>query len=136
MGYIPKSCTSECTTDAQQLHTNNNVNNDNNVNNKERDTPLSPQSKKQKAFIPPTLKEVQDYCQERGNRVDPEAFVDFYTGKGWMVGKNKMKDWKAAVRTWERRTKEEKQKDPRNRFHNCESHGYDYEDILRQMGGI
>ena len=55
-----------------------------------------------KRFAPPTVEEVAAYCQERGNNVNPEAFVDFYTSKGWMVGKNKMKDWKAAVRTWER----------------------------------
>jgi len=54
-----------------------------------------------KPFIPPTVEEVRAYCTERGNSVDPEAFVDFYASKGWMIGKNKMKDWKAAVRTWE-----------------------------------
>ena len=55
-----------------------------------------------KVFIPPTVEEVRAYCEERGNNVDPEAFVDFYMSKGWMINKNKMKDWKAAVRTWER----------------------------------
>lgn len=54
-----------------------------------------------KVFSPPTVEEVRAYCTERGNSVDPEAFVDFYASKGWMIGKNKMKDWKAAVRTWE-----------------------------------
>lgn len=53
-------------------------------------------------FIPPTVEEVAAYCKERNNRVDASRFVDFYTTKGWMVGKNKMKDWKSAVRTWER----------------------------------
>ena len=53
-------------------------------------------------FAPPTLEEVRAYCMERGNGVDPQKFVDFYESKGWMIGKNKMKDWKAAVRTWER----------------------------------
>lgn len=55
-------------------------------------------------FTPPSLEEVRDYCRERGNQVDPGKFIDFYESKGWMVGKNKMKDWKAAVRTWERTT--------------------------------
>lgn len=64
-------------------------------------TPLSGGTKA-KRFIPPTVDEVAAYCQERGNGLDPEAFVDFYASKGWMVGKNPMKDWKAAVRTWER----------------------------------
>lgn len=54
-------------------------------------------------FVPPSLGEVKAYCLERGNRVDAQRFVDFYSAKGWMVGKNKMKDWKAAVRTWEGR---------------------------------
>lgn len=53
-------------------------------------------------FTPPTLAEVKAYCKERGNNVDPERFIDFYESKGWMIGKNKMKDWKAAVRTWEK----------------------------------
>lgn len=61
-----------------------------------------PGEKKQTRFTPPTVEEVRAYCRERGNSVNPETFVDFYTGKGWMVGKNKMKDWKAAVRTWEK----------------------------------
>lgn len=64
-------------------------------------TPLSGGTKA-KRFIPPTVDEVAAYCQERGNGLDPETFVDFYASKGWMVGKNPMKDWKAAVRTWER----------------------------------
>ena len=53
-------------------------------------------------FIPPTLEQVQAYCLERNNLVDPNKWFDFYQAKGWMVGKNKMKDWKAAVRTWEK----------------------------------
>ena len=53
-------------------------------------------------FTPPTLEEVNNYCLERKNNVDPQAFIDFYSSKGWMIGKNKMKDWKACVRTWER----------------------------------
>lgn len=53
-------------------------------------------------FTPPTVDEVREYCRERGNTVDAERFVDFYAAKGWMVGKNRMKDWKAAVRTWEK----------------------------------
>ena len=54
-------------------------------------------------FTPPTVEEVTAYCKERGNKVDAEQFIAFYTSKGWMVGKNKMKDWKACIRTWERR---------------------------------
>lgn len=61
--------------------------------------------KKSSKFIPPTLEEVQAYCYERNNNVDAEKWFNFYQSKGWMVGKNKMKDWKAAVRTWERENK-------------------------------
>lgn len=53
-------------------------------------------------FVPPTLEQVQEYCRERHNNVDAERFIDFYESKGWMVGKNKMKSWKACVRTWEK----------------------------------
>ena len=58
--------------------------------------------KERSIFIPPTADQVKEYCLERGNSVDPNRFVDFYTAKGWIVGKSKMKDWKAAVRTWEK----------------------------------
>lgn len=61
----------------------------------------------QKNFVPPSVEEVSTYCLSRCNDVDPERFVDFYSAKGWMVGKNKMKDWKACVRTWEQRQKGE-----------------------------
>ena len=52
-------------------------------------------------FIPPAISEVKEYCEKRKNGISPEQFVNFYQSKGWMIGKNKMKDWKAAVRTWE-----------------------------------
>ena len=57
---------------------------------------------KRKRFIPPTVEEVTEYCNERNNNVDPQRFVDYYEANGWMRGKNKIKDWKACVRTWER----------------------------------
>ena len=60
-----------------------------------------------KQFLPPTLDQVQGYCRERNNTIDANAFIDFYSSKGWFVGKNKMKDWKAAVRTWENSRKQE-----------------------------
>ena len=53
-------------------------------------------------FSPPTIDEVRAYCAERGNSVDAQRFVDYYTANGWRVGRNPMKDWKATVRTWER----------------------------------
>ena len=54
-------------------------------------------------FIIPTIEEIKSYCRERNNQVDPQSFLDHYTSNGWMVGKNKMKDWKASARTWEKR---------------------------------
>ena len=51
-------------------------------------------------FIPPSVEEVREFCQEKNHSIDPEKFVDYYTSNGWMVGRNKMKDWKAAVRSW------------------------------------
>lgn len=53
-------------------------------------------------FVKPDVTEVRAYCVERGNRVDAQKFVDYYESNGWRVGRNPMKDWKAAVRTWER----------------------------------
>lgn len=61
-----------------------------------------PHSPKRKTFTKPTIDEIQDYCIERNNNVNAEHFFDHYESNGWKVGKNSMKDWKAAVRTWER----------------------------------
>ena len=58
---------------------------------------------KNKYFKKPSVFEIEFYCEEKGYKIDAEAFYDFYQSKNWMVGKNKMKDWKAAVRTWQRR---------------------------------
>lgn len=60
-------------------------------------------------FIPPSVEEVREYCQERNNSVDPERFVDYYNSNGWKVGRNKMKDWKSAVHTWEKSEYNKKQ---------------------------
>ena len=59
--------------------------------------------KKNTKFQKPSIEEIRLYCQERNNSVDPEKFFNFYESKGWVVGKSPMKDWKAAVRTWEQR---------------------------------
>lgn len=73
---------------------------------KEKDTLKGIQKEKpeNKKFIKPTLAEVQVYCRERQNNVDAERWLDYYEANGWKVGKNPMKDWRAAVRTWERGT--------------------------------
>jgi hypothetical protein len=53
-------------------------------------------------FQKPTLEEVTAYCKERQNQVDPQLWIDHYSSNGWKVGRNPMKDWRAAVRTWEK----------------------------------
>ena len=60
-------------------------------------------------FKKPSLEEVKEYCLERNNGIDAEQFIDFYESKGWLVGKTKMKDWKACIRTWERNHKPTKE---------------------------
>tara|TARA_R100001369_G_scaffold4604_1_gene13165 strand:- start:1324 stop:1944 length:621 start_codon:yes stop_codon:yes gene_type:complete len=63
-----------------------------------------------KYFTIPTISEVENYCIERKNTIEAESFINFYDSKGWMVGKNKMKDWRACVRTWEMRDKKKPMK--------------------------
>ena len=69
---------------------------------------------KLKRFIPPEISEVQEYCLERKNNIDAETFVDFYSASNWMRGKNKVKDWKACVRTWEKNRRESSYSSPAN----------------------
>jgi hypothetical protein len=63
----------------------------------------SPSGIRKKVFAPPTVEEVKEYVAEKQLRVDPERFVSFYASKNWYVGKNKMVDWKAAIRVWSSR---------------------------------
>ena len=62
-------------------------------------------NKENKRFAPPSLEEVSEYCKERNNGIDAQHFIDFYASKGWKVGNQTMKDWKACVRTWEQRNR-------------------------------
>lgn len=68
-----------------------------------KDTLLKESTEKRERFSPPSIEDVTAYCKERGNRVSAQTFIDFYTAKGWRVGNNPMKDWRAAIRTWEQR---------------------------------
>jgi hypothetical protein len=68
------------------------------------------------AFKPPTVEEIAEYCKERNNDIDPQAFFDFYAGSNWFRGKTKIKDWKACVRTWERRDRESPPKEKRKSY--------------------
>jgi len=62
----------------------------------------SSSTRTKKRFTKPTVEEIKAYCDERKNKVSPQRFFDYYESKGWVVGKSPMKDWKAAVRTWEK----------------------------------
>ena len=73
-------------------------------NNKNNNKNLNKEITKEKR---PAFADVKSYCEQRNNGIDPQAFIDFYEARGWMVGKAPMKDWKAAIRTWENRRKEE-----------------------------
>ncbi|MBQ7030797.1 MAG: hypothetical protein IJN13_00300 [Bacilli bacterium] len=89
--FIDQQLNNNWTITKHPVNTNNNINNVNNeINNKN------------KKFMKPTIDEIKQYCTERNSNIDVYNFYDFYESKDWMVGKNKMKDWKACVRTWER----------------------------------
>ena len=90
----------------------------------------SAKADKKKIFTPPTVEEVRNYCHERANKVDAQSFVDFYSSKGWMIGKNRMKDWKAAVRTWERNNKGSPQA---NQFNQFPQRDYNFDDLEKQL---
>lgn len=86
--------------------------------------------------MPPTVDEVRDYCTEKNYSVDPERFVDFYESKGWMVGKTKMKDWKASVRLWERGNQKSDQAaatKKTNSFNDFQQRTYDYESLEKTL---
>ena len=107
------------------------------------------EKEQKKKFVKPSVDEVRAYCTERGNGIDPESFVDFYESKGWKVGNNPMKDWKAAVRTWEKR---ESKVEPRpankasptsdipktvyDKIHNYPERQRDYKALAKEIWGI
>ena len=95
-----------------------NVNVNENVNGNVND--IGEKETPKKRFVPPTIEEVREYCRERGNRVSPERFVAFYSAKNWFIGKNKMKDWKQAIITWELNDK----KEDKSRFGNMQQNHY------------
>ena len=74
------------------------------------ETPLTKEDKRQR-FVPPTVEEVKAYCEERGNGIDAERFIDYYQARGWVIARGvKMIDWRACVRVWEKSPKDEKPK--------------------------
>lgn len=112
--------------------------NDNDLDNDLKENTLK--GVKEKRFEPPTQEEVAAYCLEKGYPVDAERFIDFYEAKGWMIGKNKMKDWKAAVRNWARSQRQESTAEVRkektaapNRFRNFQERDYDFDALQKAL---
>ena len=92
-----------------QSYSNNTDNDNDNDNDNENDSienakasPSAP-THKRKRFVKPSLSEIEEYCMSRSNGIDATKFFDFYESKGWKVGNQPMKDWRACVRTWERK---------------------------------
>lgn len=115
-----------------------NVNDNDNVNVLKKKGTIVP--KENPRFEPPSVENVMEYCREKGYKnVDADRFVDFYASKGWFVGKSKMKDWKAAVRNWERQESEGKNKPvprtgekPKNQFQQFPQREIDYDALVMQ----
>lgn len=91
-----------------------------NTNESNTEKSITNKSSIKEKFKKPSVEEVKAYCQERKNKVDPERFVDYYTAKGWKIGKQPMKDWKAAVRTWEKNNFENAKPEPEPQENNPE----------------
>ena len=83
----------------------------------------NPPKPKTTKFVKPTVEEIKAYCQERNNNIDPQYFFDYYEGKGWLIGKTPMKDWKAAVRTWEKNNFNHPQQPQRKNWSNYVGEG-------------
>lgn len=91
-----------------------------------------------KRFVPPSLEEVTAYCRERQNQVDPQRWIDHYTANGWRVGANSMKDWRAAVRTWEKSERpqpaQQPPANPETVWAALRKNGIDIEAVKRDVG--
>ena len=98
----------------------------------ELDTKANKSPTKAKRFVKPTINEIQDYCIERNNNVNAEHFFDYYESNGWKVGKNSMKDWKAAVRTWER----SEYRKPTQKKNSKQDAINDLRDLMNEYGGV
>lgn len=103
MSYTPVQ---NCTTPGCKNELENNTVKNNTVNistAREKKTTADKPHERKGQFIKPSLEDVTAYCEERNNGIDPEAFIAFYDSKSWMIGKNKMTNWKSAIITWERK---------------------------------
>ena len=98
----------ECLADVKQMLRENRIE----ENSIEENSIENRKEEKRKNFVKPTIEEIKEYCSERNNGINANAFYDFYESKNWYVGKNKMKDWRACIRTWEQRDTKQKDKLP------------------------
>jgi uncharacterized protein YdaU (DUF1376 family) len=89
--------------------------------------------RRSRAFTRPTIDDVAAYCAERGNRIDPQAFLDYYESNGWKVGRSTMKDWQAAIRTWEKRDETNQRTNAANGNGNRTGSTRQYIDKLKQL---
>ena len=92
------------------------------------------EKKENRRFTPPTLQELTDYCNEIGKMIDCERFLDYYESNGWKVGKNSMKDWKAAVRNWCRGHMWEGVAKPKFSASEMEAEEQDINELRRNLG--
>lgn len=124
-------------TKAEPKRTNPEPNDNDNVNDNVNDIKESVEKKPR--FYPPTLEELKKYIADNKYNVDPERFIDYYTANGWTVGKNRMKDWKAAVRNWDRSQKSggrmRQESTAKTKFSNFEQRSYDYDALESALGG-
>lgn len=108
---------------------NNNIGENNNTPKSEN----TPKTEKKERFKAPTVEEVQEYCTERGNNIDAQHFIDYYSARGWMLGKNHIKDWKACIRTWERNDSFKPQKHNEEPEKKYDQNGYESEEEFMKM---
>lgn len=124
-----------CNADIQNLKESNTYRNTNNntVSNNIRENNNTPKAEKKERFKAPTVEEVQEYCTERGNNIDAQHFIDYYSARGWMLGKNHIKDWKACIRTWERNDSFKPKKHNEESEKKYDQNGYESEEEFMKM---
>ena len=125
----------------ESLNVNVNVNVKDNDKDKDKDnkeSTLTGTREKRTRFSAPSVEEVAEYCKERGNKVNPQTFVDFYAASGWMRGKNPIRDWRACVRTWEQRDNQQNGTPQRPRVLRAQDYNQrDYkENEMREILGV
>ena len=124
-----------CNADIQNLKESNTYRNTNNntVSNNIGENNNTPKAEKKERFKAPTVEEVQEYCTERGNNIDAQHFIDYYSARGWMLGKNHIKDWKACIRTWERNDSFKPKKHNEESEKKYDQNGYESEEEFMKM---